>query len=168
MSGTVPNKPLRKHPSKFEPGEEFIPFELEVTPELANYCMMGTNNRNPWFMGESPFGGAVAPPIMIQALSARVRALYLWGDFVGPVFVEPPGIHCAFDATYINPVKVGEKITVKGKCKDNYEKRGRRYIEIETTVYGQDGRLCTRYVGTHSFLSEAKPEGKAEAKKEGE
>ena len=138
----------RKHPSEFEVGEEFEPIEYVVTSEMVNYLLIGINDRHPWYFEDSPFGGPVAPPLMCQMAFIRLRTMYMWGDFIGAVFTHPAGLHYMFNAEYFDPLKVGETIIVKGKCSANYINRGRRYVDYETLIYGEDGRLCTRYVST--------------------
>lgn len=138
----------RKHPAEFEVGEEFESIEFTVTPEMVNFLLIGVNDRHPWYTTESPFGGPVAPPLMCQMAFIRLRTRHMWGDFLGAVFTKPAGVHYVYNAEYHDPIKVGEKISVKGKCLANYINRGRRYVDYETLIYGEDGRLCARYVST--------------------
>jgi len=79
---------------------------------------------------------------------------------VGAVFTKPASVHYVYGAEYFDPVKVGEKITVKGKCIRNYMNRGRQYIDYETLIYGEDGRLCTRAISTS--LPQFRKEGEKE------
>ncbi|MFC1861820.1 MaoC family dehydratase [Chloroflexota bacterium] len=137
-----------KHTSEMEPGEEFETIEYVVTPEMVNYFLIGINDRHPWYVEDSPFGGTVTPPIMIKMASIRLNVKHLWGDFIGARFTKPAGLNTVSDLEYFAPVKVGEKVTVKGKCVDNYMKRGRRYVSDECEIYGEDGRLCARCVNT--------------------
>lgn len=138
----------RKHTSNLEAGEEFEPIEYTVTPEMVKFWLIGINDRHDWYTTDSPFGGPVAPPVMCQMASLRLRVWHLWGDFVGAVFTKPASVHYVYNAEYHDPIKIGEKITVKGKCSANYVNRGRRYVDYETMIYGEDGRLCARYVST--------------------
>ncbi len=138
----------RKHPADFEVGEEFDPIEFTVTPELVNFLVIGINDRHPWYTTSSPFGGAVAPPLLCQMAAIRLRTHYMWGDFIGAVFTHPAGVHYVYNAEYYEPVLVGEKVRVTGKCVATYLKRGRRHVDYEALIYGEDGRLCARYVST--------------------
>jgi hypothetical protein len=53
---------------------------------------------------------------------------------------------------YLEPVKVGDRITATGRVKDVYEKRGSSgnllFIIFETDYVNQDGRLVARLRGT--------------------
>lgn len=138
----------RKHPSHFQPGEEFEPVQYTVTRQMVDYLLIGINDRHPWYMEGSPFGRPIAPPLMVQMAAIRLQVKHLWGDFVGAKFTEPAGLHYVFDAEYHEPVFVGETITVRGRCLANRVARGRQYVDYETTVHGDDGRLCARYVST--------------------
>ncbi len=142
----------RKHPSEFEPGEEFKPFELVLNREMVNYFLVGIDDRHPWYTETSPFDGPVMPPVIAHTLSVRSRAYYIWDAFHA-LLVEPAGVHYNYSAEYIDPVKVGEKVTVKGKCLTTYVRRGRKFSDTEYNVYGEDGRLCVHLLETHTWLA---------------
>ncbi len=147
----------RKHPSNFEPGEEFKPIELVLSREMVNYFIVAINDRHPWYIETSPFGGQpVIPPLMVHPLAnTRLVAKHIFDDFPGDLLTEPAGVHYTFEAEYFHAVKVGEKVTIKGKCLASYTKRGRKYVDFVGELYGEDGRLCSRYVHTHTYKMEA-------------
>lgn len=138
----------RKHPSQFATGEEFKPVQYEMAREMVDFTLIAINDRHPWYTEASPFGPPVIPLSMAHMAWIRLTAKHMWDDYVGAIFTQPAGLHYTFDAEYIDAVRVGEKVTVKGKCSANYVKRGRRYVDYETEIYGEDGRLCIKYVST--------------------
>ena len=142
----------KKHPSQFEPGEQFKPVQFVVSQDMVNYFLIGINERHLWYREASPLGGPVVPPVMSHMFYIRVLAMYLWDDFVGAIFTKPADIHYAFDAQNLDPIRIGEKVTVKGRCMRTEIKRGRKYLEYENLIYGEDGRLCMRYVSTNTVM----------------
>ncbi len=150
------HKPL-KHPSEFQPGEEFTPVEFVVSRGLVDYYLVGINDRHPWYTEASPFDGPVVPPVLAHTYSGISRAYYIFREFC-PLHIEPASVHYSYDAEYVDPIKVGEKITVKGKCVAAYERRGRKFSDTEYNVYGEDGRLCIHLLESHTWF--AKEEGK--------
>ncbi len=122
------------------PSEELDPIEYVCTPQRVKYWAEGVENIHPWFifdMEDSPFGGPIVPPEM-----THVKGLLL-----EPYFSEIPfRMHTRYIAEHIDPVKVGEKVTIKTKILDNSYKRGRQYIDVEMIVYGEDGRKCIRCI----------------------
>ncbi len=141
----------RKHPSELQPGEELTPCEFVVSPQMVNFFLIGIDDRSPWYRTSSPFGAPIMPPVMIHMGSTRLRAWHLWGDYLGAVLVKPSGVHTVFDVENIDPVRIGEKVTMRGKVIQNYIKRGRRYLDYEMTMFGEDGRLCHRYISTTMY-----------------
>ena len=39
--------------------------EYEITPELVAEYAAGVNDRHSWYTGDSPFGGAIAPALIL-------------------------------------------------------------------------------------------------------
>ncbi|MFC2052311.1 hypothetical protein ACFLT4_06250 [Chloroflexota bacterium] len=99
-----------KNVTETEPGEEFETIEYVVTPEMVNYFLIGINDRHPWYVEDSPFGGPVTPPIMVRMDALRLHVNHLWGDFIGARFTSPAGLNTVNDMEYFTPVKVGEKV----------------------------------------------------------
>ena len=100
----------------------------------------------------SPFGGRIAHPTMVHMDFHRLEDHFLTSR------PEEAKVHIEYDARYINPARIGEKITVKSRCAANLIKRGRRYITIEIETFGEDSRPITHYFDTHtiSFKREEK------------
>lgn len=133
----------RKFRSDLTPGEEIGTYEYVLTPELVELYAVATDDRHPWYVEDSPFGGRIAHPTMVHMDFHRLEDHFLTSR------PEEAGVHTEYDARYINPARVGEKITVKSRCAANLTKRGRRYITIEVETFGEDGRPITHYFDTH-------------------
>ena len=141
------------HPLNWQQGEEFETIQIIATREMVNFFLIGINNRDSWFVEKSPLGSAIVPGTMVHSFNIRSRAYRVWHDFAGALFTEPAGMHVGFEAEFFDPIRVGEKITIKGKVTAVNLKRDRKFIETQTEVYGEDDRLCNRYISTNTFLT---------------
>jgi acyl dehydratase len=111
--------------------------ELPLTAELVILYADAVEDYNPWYEGwrmntwhiegESPFGGAIVPPMLLShfILSAQFdhRKPFAAGS-----------IHTYHDTTIHEPIPVGRTVRILAKAIDKYEKRGRRYVRHEVTV----------------------------------
>ncbi len=138
----------RRLESDIREGEVLTPLVFKLTPEVQGYTCTAVDDRHPWYTEDSPFGGRIMPPLDAQFCAIRIRANYLYGGLVGAMFEIPAIVHYSFDAEYYDPAKVGETITITGKCTKKYEKRGRNYVDFEYELHGEDGRLISRYRNT--------------------
>ena len=111
--------------------------ELTITPELVILYADGVEDFNPWYEGwkmntwhipgESPFGGAIVPPLMMSHFVLCVQF-----DHTKPFAIG--SIHTFHDTEILAPIPVGATVRISAKAVDKYEKRGRRYVRHEVTV----------------------------------
>ena len=111
--------------------------ELEITPELVILYADGVEDYNPWYEawrmntwripGESPFGGAIVPPLLVSHFVLSVQF-----DHTKPFAIG--SIHTFHDSEIIEPIPVGSTVRITVRATDKYEKRGRRYVRHEVTV----------------------------------
>jgi acyl dehydratase len=111
--------------------------ELTITPELVILYADGVEDFNPWYEGwkmntwhipgESPFGGAIVPPLMMSHFVLCVQF-----DHTKPFAIG--SIHTFHDTEILAPIPVGATVRIDAKAVDKYEKRGRRYVRHEVTV----------------------------------
>lgn len=122
--------------------------ELEITPELVILYADAVEDFNPWYEGwrmnswrtpgESPFGGAIVPPVMLSHFVLSVQF-----DHTKPFAIG--SIHTFHDSEILAPIPVGITVTITTRATDKFEKRGRRYVRHEATVTGvADGTLYFR------------------------
>jgi acyl dehydratase len=114
-------------------GEEYTD-EYILTPELARDYATGIEDPNPWYLEHSPFGGPVANPILIVAQHVRLfKTRYATAGHV----------HTRHQTQFLNPARIGKKITLSGKLVDKYIKRGREYLVVECRSVDEDGvEIC--------------------------
>jgi len=115
--------------------------ELHLTPELIILYSDGVEDFNPWYEawrmnswhieGESPFGEAIVPPLLVSHFILSVQF-----DHTKPFAIG--SIHTYHDSQIIAPIKVGETVRITTRAIDKFEKRGRRYVRHEAEVIGVD------------------------------
>ena len=128
-------------------GEEIAPLEFEVTDEMVDFFVVGIDDRDPWYTEASPLGGRIAPPAIVTMMTLRATAAYLYGEWQ-PLFERPALLEYVNDAQHLQPILVGERVRVEGRCVARYEKRGRSYMDFEFEIKGEDGSLRSRLART--------------------
>lgn len=111
--------------------------ELTLTPELVILYLDPVEDYNPWYEGwrmntwriegESPFGGAIVPPLLVSHFVLSVQF-----DHTKPFAIG--SIHTFHDSEIIEPIPVGATVKFIAKAIDKFEKRGRRYVRHQVTV----------------------------------
>lgn len=111
--------------------------DIELTAELVILYADGVEDYNPWYEGwrmntwhipgESPFGGAIVPPLLVSHFVLSVQF-----DHTKPFAIG--SIHTFHDSEIIEPILVGATVRITTRATDKYEKRGRRYVRHEVTV----------------------------------
>ncbi len=111
--------------------------ELHLSPELVILYADAVEDYNPWYEGwlmntwhkegESPFGGAIVPPMLVSHFVLSVQF-----DHTKPFAVG--SIHTYHDSRIIAPIPVGATVLIRAKAVDKFVKRDRRYVRHEATV----------------------------------
>lgn len=115
--------------------------ELHLTPELVILYADAVEDYNPWYEGwlmntwyqngESPFGGAVVPPMLVSHFVLSVQF-----DHTKPFAIG--SIHTYHDTHIVEPIPVGTTVLIRTKAVDKFVKRERRYVRHEVTVTDVD------------------------------
>ncbi|RBI70604.1 hypothetical protein DQW77_13745 [Roseovarius sp. TE539] len=111
--------------------------DLTITPELVILYADAVEDYTPWYEGwkmnswriegESPFGGAIVPPMMVSHFVLSVQF-----DHTKPFAIG--SVHTMHETELLEPIPVGTTVTISAKAVDKYEKRGRRYVRHEVIV----------------------------------
>lgn len=111
--------------------------DLYIAPELVILYADGVEDFNPWYEGwkmnswripgESPFGGAIVPPLLVSHFVLSVQF-----DHTKPFAIG--SIHTYHDSEILEPIPVGATVRITTRATDKYEKRGRRYVRHEAEV----------------------------------
>ena len=111
--------------------------DLHITPELVILYADAVEDFNPWYEGwrmntwnipgESPFGGAIVPPLLVSHFVLSVQF-----DHTKPFAIG--SIHTFHDSELFEPIPVGATVRITAKAIEKYVKRERRYVRHEVTV----------------------------------
>jgi acyl dehydratase len=104
----------------------------------------GTGDRHPWYHGESPFGGAVAPALLYHSEVYRDLSWYL-PNLIG-------NLHAKQEWDLFAPLVVGQTVRTRSTIVERYRKRGRDYVVNEVLITDADGRWLQRSRTHQSFL----------------
>jgi acyl dehydratase len=120
-------------------------WEMRVSPELVILYADGVEDYNPWYEawpvgpGTSPFGTAIAPPLLLPFWQN-------WFHRQGRGASEVGGVATGWRTEFIAPCPVGRTVRYHGRVSNKYVKRGRQYVEREFTIEdAEDGRLYVRH-----------------------
>ena len=111
--------------------------DLHITPELVILYADAVEDYNPWYEGwrmntwqipgESPFGQAIVPALLVSHFLLSVQF-----DHTNPFAIG--SIHTFHDSEIFEPIPVGATVRIATKAIDKFEKRGRRYVRHEVRV----------------------------------
>jgi acyl dehydratase len=121
----------------------------QITPDVVQTYSEGVDDFNPWYFGDSPFGGPVAPALALHSEVYKDLSWYL------SIFGN---LHARQEWELFHPTMVGEDVTARSQVVERYSKRDRDYVVNEVTVYGADGRLLNRGRTHQSFLQKRRGE----------
>ncbi len=125
--------------------------EIEITPDLIRQYADSTGDDNRWYFGKSPFGGPVAPALLLHSEVFRNLAWYLpriYGN-----------LHARQEWELFHPMMTGDNVSVRSVVVDRYIKRNREYVVNEVTCFGASGRMLNRGRTHQSFLLDTTIDG---------
>jgi acyl dehydratase len=122
--------------------------ELTITPELVILYADAVEDYNPWYEGwrmntwripgESPFGAAIVPPMLVSHFVLSVQF-----DHTKPFAIG--SIHTFHDSEILEPIPVGATVRIAARAVDKFVKRDRRYVRHDVRVEDvATGRLYFR------------------------
>lgn len=119
-----------------EVGDE-LARDLHITPELVILYADAVEDYNPWYEGwrmntwaipgESPFGPAIVPPLLVSHFVLSVQF-----DHTKPFAIG--SIHTFHDSEILEPIPVGATVRIRTRAIDKFVKRDRRYVRHEVHV----------------------------------
>jgi acyl dehydratase len=111
--------------------------ELHITPELVILYADAVEDFNPWYEGwrmntwyiegQSPFGPAIVPPLLVSHFVLSVQF-----DHTKPFAIG--SIHTFHDSEILAPIPVGARVRITATAIDKFVKRERRYVRHQVTV----------------------------------
>jgi acyl dehydratase len=125
-------------------GRDFGGIAWDITPEFVAKYVAGTGDDNPWYRGDSPLGGPIAPALILYDAVYRTLGWYLPNIF--------GNLHTRQEWELFAPVMVGERVTSRSVIVDRYIKRDREYVVNEVIVSNASGQIVSRSRTHQSFL----------------
>ncbi|MBV8775053.1 MAG: hypothetical protein JO166_22370 [Deltaproteobacteria bacterium] len=58
-------------PNEVYVGRDFGGFEFDITPATIENYIAGMGDDNPWYTGDSPIGGPIAPALILHSAVFR-------------------------------------------------------------------------------------------------
>jgi acyl dehydratase len=116
-------------------GEEFVSDEQLVTPEDVDTYVFATGDDHPWYAGDSPFGGAIAPPTFAANQALRLRHTK---------YVVRAGLHARMQFEFVAPIRPGMRVRSRGRVIDKYERRGKPYMVTAFVTEDETGAVLVR------------------------
>lgn len=123
------------------------PFSVTVTSDdVARWGRIFDDN-NPWYTGDSPLGGPVAPPSILYYPSQMFLGRYLIGK--SPTATRQGGF-ARYHLETFAPIPVDKELVVTGEIDDIFVRRGRGYVHY--VLEARDGdTLVQRHWKLWSF-----------------
>jgi acyl dehydratase len=120
-----------------------------ITPELVRWYTSITGDDHPWYTGASPFGGPVAPALVLQnpAYGPRLAHWYLANRY--------GNLHAKQAWDLYQPMPVGETVISRALVTERYRKRDRDFVVAEVWLEDSDGRPLAHNRSVQSFLVDA-------------
>ncbi|HZU75267.1 MAG TPA: hypothetical protein VFA70_00780 [Dehalococcoidia bacterium] len=125
---------------------------IAITPELVQWYVEAVEADHPWYHGDSPFGGPVAPALVLH--NAPYRSLNLW--YLPNRYGN---LHAKMQWELFRPLMVGSTVFRSGVVVDRYLRRDRDFVVAESELRDEQGRLCARTRTTQSFLADPERTG---------
>jgi len=125
-------------------GRDYGGQTCDITTELVNKYVNGTGDANPWYRGDSPLGGALAPALVLYSAVYQDNAWYLPNIY--------GNLHARQEWQLMQPVKVGERVTTRRVIVDRYTKRDREYVVNQVIVTNAAGAIVSLSRTHQSFL----------------
>jgi acyl dehydratase len=134
----------------FPPREVFVGRDLGgrrtvVTAADVERYGAGTGDRHPWYGGDSPFGGPIAPALLYHSEVYRDLGWYL-PNLIG-------NLHAKQEWDLFAPMPIGATVRTRSTVVGRYRKRNRDYVVNEVLITDDDGRWLQRSRTHQSFLA---------------
>lgn len=125
-------------------GRDMGGHEYTIAPDMIRLYADGTDDRNAWYRGDSPFGAAVAPALLFHSEVYRNLAWYL-PNLIG-------NLHAKQEWELFHPMLVGDTVRTRSTVVERYVKRNREYVVNEVLITDSTGRWLQRSRTHQSFL----------------
>ena len=134
-------------------GRDFGGFDFTIDAAAVENYIAATGDDHPWYRGDSPLGGPIAPALILHSAVFRTRDWYLPNLF--------GNLHARQEWEGFAPIRVGEHLHTRSVIVGRYTKRDREYVVNECLVLNAAGQVMQRSRTHQSFLIESGVDGLA-------
>lgn len=116
-----------------QPGHELAVLELTVTPELNQQFLYAMEDFHPRYLEANGNEQPIVHPSLLLLMSLPSKS---------PSFHLPPGwalIHAGDETEFMQPARVGSTLAISWKVAKVWEKRGKAYSEVDTSIVDENG-----------------------------
>jgi acyl dehydratase len=148
-----------RRPDEIFVGRDFGRHDRVITPELVEHYCGAVDDHNPTYTGSSPFGGPVAPGLVLHSEVYEYRTPPKTGV---PSWYLPNlygNLHARQEWELFRPVMVGDAVSSRSFIAGRYVKRGRDYVVNEVLYLDAEGAIVARGRTHQSFLRETDNKG---------
>ena len=130
-----------RYVSDLDRGDVLGPVEFSLSPFVVREYCHAVELHQEYFQGSVD---QIAPPTMIHLEKLRLYR------HACPAGTGPTArVHIEYDATFHEPVRVGERLRVQGTVSERHAKRGREYVRLDIELRAvSDNRLLMTYRDT--------------------
>ncbi len=129
---------MEKFAHELVPGDSYEPLEVIVEPALNQQILFAQEEFDARYVAGGEEEAPMINPALLLQLAANTRSpSFKLADGTGSVLAET---HTRF----LRPAYVGERLRVSWRVTGAYEKRGRRYYVMETSMENGDGAVVLR------------------------
>lgn len=163
MADTTETRPpaLKKvpRPDEIYVGRDYGRHDKVITPELVAHYSGSVDDHNAIYTGASPFGGPVAPGLVLHSEVYEYRDHPKAG---APSWYLPNlygNLHARQEWELFRPLMVGDAVSARSFIADRFVKRGRDYVVNEVLYSDVEGAIAARGRTHQSFLRETDNKG---------
>ncbi len=108
--------------------------EVLITEALVATCAHSIESTHPWYSGDSPYGGAIAPPTIFDNDTLNI---------LDEQYERFGSIHAKQAWEFKNPLYIGKTVTLTVTVTEKFFRRERPYIVMELVAVDDDGtEIC--------------------------
>jgi hypothetical protein len=131
-------------------GVPLAPLHSVLSLEDAARYADDTGDPNPWYRGDSPFGGALVPPGWLAARQAPlIRRNFQFG----------PSIHVRSVIRHCAPAFAGRAYVTAGIIRETFERNGNHYLVMNAETRDDQDRIVYRVAHTTIFSARTTADG---------
>jgi len=139
MSEFMVKKPELTY-DELKPNKEFEPYQMVVDDTMVGKFLATIEDDNSIYRNASAakqwgYGRALAPH--------SLAAVYARASYLKNYTMPGGGILVKQDFHFFRPIQIGDHLLCKAKVMDRFQRKGRKYVVIETSTYNQNRELVS-------------------------